>query len=338
MQLRAAIVGAGLMGRWHAHTIRKLGHDVVYVLDSDEQAARNLANTVGASFSTDLKETLCNAAIDVVHVCTPLEYHYQISEIALECSKHVVCEKPLARYPGEVKKLLDLAQRNRRQLCPVYQFVFQKGTAQVIQEIREEAVIPISVEFSIASAGAAGKSEVALNEAIVEILPHPFSILARLFPRYALDQVDWYTSSPVEGETLISAQMGLVIISIRISMKSRPTECGFLVRSESGNRSVDLYHGYSVKLSPRVSRFRKMINPIDQSLRILGISSSNLMGRLLNREFAYPGLSTLIDNLYTSLQSTNSHSGKDQATFSNSEIQSISGACSVISSSLTGKA
>jgi predicted dehydrogenase len=41
--IRAAIVGAGLMGRWHAHAAQRAGGHLVGIVDIDESAAVRLS-------------------------------------------------------------------------------------------------------------------------------------------------------------------------------------------------------------------------------------------------------------------------------------------------------
>ena len=47
--IRAGIVGAGLMGKWHAHSIRRIGGRVVAIADHNLQAAQRLAEQVNTA-------------------------------------------------------------------------------------------------------------------------------------------------------------------------------------------------------------------------------------------------------------------------------------------------
>jgi predicted dehydrogenase len=53
---------------------------------------------------------IADPRIDVVHVCSPNSFHYQMARDALGAGKHVLCEKPLTMRSGEAKELVDLAE------------------------------------------------------------------------------------------------------------------------------------------------------------------------------------------------------------------------------------
>ena len=96
-RLRAGIVGTGFMAHVHARAIRDAGHEVVAIAgssaDSSQRAAEEL--DVAKSFSS-WRELVQSDSVDVVHVCTPNEFHAEISIAAAESGKHVVCEKPIS--------------------------------------------------------------------------------------------------------------------------------------------------------------------------------------------------------------------------------------------------
>ena len=100
--MRAAIAGAGYIGRVHAIALRAIGVAVVAVGGGRTLEARR-------SSAKGLRTPICEALldgeeVDVLHVCTPNAHHARQALAALERGIHVVCEKPLAistgREPG----------------------------------------------------------------------------------------------------------------------------------------------------------------------------------------------------------------------------------------------
>ena len=116
-KLKAAVIGAGFMGRTHVENIRRLGFvDVVAVAAiSDDEAKRFAASTYIDWATSDVDAILADKSIDGVHICTPNALHYPIAMKALKAGKHVLSEKPLALSAGEAKKMLDLAEK--KSLC-----------------------------------------------------------------------------------------------------------------------------------------------------------------------------------------------------------------------------
>ena len=103
-ELRAAIVGAGLMGRWHADAIARAGGRVVAVVDTRIEQARKLAGD-GEGFRS-LDDLGSRMSLDVVHICTPLATHVELAEQALALGANVVVEKPLAADAESTAALL----------------------------------------------------------------------------------------------------------------------------------------------------------------------------------------------------------------------------------------
>ena len=95
--LRAGIVGAGLMGRWHAVGIEKAGQHLAAVADVDLAAAARLAaRHRGAQAFSEVEQMLAHSALEVLHLCAPLPTHHRLAELAIAAGLHLLIEKLLA--------------------------------------------------------------------------------------------------------------------------------------------------------------------------------------------------------------------------------------------------
>ena len=115
MNLRAAVVGVGFVGKAHIEALRRLGIPIQGVLGSSvtrtEAACRGLG--LGRAY-TSLEELVGDSSVDVVHVCTPNYLHFRETQAALQSGKHVMCEKPLAMNTQETGALVELAKEQGR--------------------------------------------------------------------------------------------------------------------------------------------------------------------------------------------------------------------------------
>ena len=115
--LRAAIVGAGLMGRWHAAYARRAGAQIAAIVDTDPAAATLLRRRhPSARVFSGLDECLSTEAPDVVHVCTPSALHATQAAAALRAGAHVVVEKPAADSADVARDLIEVAAAAGRQV------------------------------------------------------------------------------------------------------------------------------------------------------------------------------------------------------------------------------
>jgi hypothetical protein len=301
MQLTAAIIGAGLMGKWHAHSIRKAGVKISSIVEENSEAGLRLASKYNAQYLQDAGKLFEQKNCDVVHICTPLGTHFELASQALESGSHALVEKPLAPTEAETAQLAQRASECGKLICPVLQFPFQDGVAKLRSNLQNRNSAPLSVEFDIASAGGSNFPQSALNSLILEILPHPLSVLYALWPYHGDIRPDWNVTWPQEGELLALGNHAGIPILIRISLHARPTRCEMTVRHREGELRQDFFHGYSMIESGQVSRLNKIAGPFSHSGNMASAAAANLFRRALRRQWAYPGLDTLVRNFYTSI-------------------------------------
>lgn len=296
---RVAIIGAGLMGRWHARAIRRAGGRIAAVVDGNIDRARSLAS--GASASTSAEELLSGAmggkAIDVIHVCTPGETHYKFVHAALEAGAHVMVEKPVTESVSETKMLFDLAAAKGLYVCPVHQFPFQRGVARATKLL--SGLGPVhEIAFTICSSGGLGLDAEGLDATVNDILPHSFSVLRFLWPETALCPNDWAAFRSAPGNLHVAGPHGRAQMTVTISMHARPTCCELVIRCAKGTIAIDFFHGFASLERGGVSRLSKILRPFKRADGVYLAASLNLVRRAVAREPAYPGLLDLVQRFY----------------------------------------
>ena len=121
-RLRVAIVGAGMIGRAHAHALRAMREffqpvpaDVRLTVIADAAAA--LTSDAQARFefervASDWREVVDARDVDVAIVALPNHQHLEPVAALLAAGKHVLCEKPLAPNPTDARVLAEAARRS----------------------------------------------------------------------------------------------------------------------------------------------------------------------------------------------------------------------------------
>lgn len=111
MQLNAAIVGLGFVGRAHLEALRRLGISVQGVLGSSPERGKSARDSLGLPRAYEsLEELAGDASVQVAHLCTPNHLHFQEASQLLRAGKHVLCEKPLALDSRESAALVSLVK------------------------------------------------------------------------------------------------------------------------------------------------------------------------------------------------------------------------------------
>jgi predicted dehydrogenase len=110
-KIRAAVIGVGYLGRFHAQKYAKLpACELVAVVDGREEVRKAVAAEVSAQAVGDYRELL--GKVDAVSVVTPTPAHFEIADAFLAAGAHVLVEKPITETPAQAKALIAAAEKH----------------------------------------------------------------------------------------------------------------------------------------------------------------------------------------------------------------------------------
>ena len=117
------IVGAGNIGAFfdnpasrdvltHAHAFTKVkGFELLGFFDVDYEKAKEAAIIWGTRVFNDIDEVFNNNDVDIVSICVPDEYHFEIAKKVLDyMPKLLFLEKPLSRTIDEAEQIVSLCK------------------------------------------------------------------------------------------------------------------------------------------------------------------------------------------------------------------------------------
>lgn len=108
--IRAAFIGAGMMGRAHSVAARAAGADLVAVAASSASRSAEAARELGVGEGDTVDRIVVRDDVDVVHVLSPNALHRAQAGAALAAGRHVICEKPLATTSEDARALVGAAE------------------------------------------------------------------------------------------------------------------------------------------------------------------------------------------------------------------------------------
>ena len=294
----AAIMGAGLMGQWHARAAVRAGGRIALVIDDNPTRRAALARNYAGCDEADTGDVLSADRIDVLHVCTPDSDHAAAAGYALSRGIHVIVEKPMAATAGETGQVLAIADSSGRLACPVHQFVFQRGFESAMAELpRLGTVLHVDMEMCTAGADVTGLRD----DLVGSILCHSLSVALRCMSA-SVATIAWRVDQPLEGELRATGASGATSISILISTHGRPTRNSARLICSEGTIFCDFFHGFSIVEDVAVSRAAKIMQPFRESSATFFAAAGNLARRALLHEPAFPGLNELVARFYDSVK------------------------------------
>ena len=82
--------------------------------------------------TTNADELFSDPDIDIIDLCVPNMYHAPLAIAALEAGKHVICEKPLAPTPEDIKQMIAARDKSGKLLMTAQHFRFE-GVSQAMK-------------------------------------------------------------------------------------------------------------------------------------------------------------------------------------------------------------
>jgi D-xylose 1-dehydrogenase (NADP+, D-xylono-1,5-lactone-forming) len=122
-----------------AHASTKV--DLIAVASREQSKADAYAREWGIERAYGSYDALLDDPdIEAVYISLPNTMHCEWSIRALEAGKHVLCEKPLSRHPGDVEQAFDAAERAERLLSEAFMYRHNPQTMRLAELVREGAI------------------------------------------------------------------------------------------------------------------------------------------------------------------------------------------------------
>jgi predicted dehydrogenase len=140
--LRVAVVGVGGIARTHMPGWQASPHaEVVAGADINPRVLQAWGAEHGvARLAERIEDVLHDPDIDIIDVCVPNMHHAPIAIAALEAGKHVICEKPLAPTPGEIRRMIAARDASGKLLMTAQHFRFAGVSQAMKHEINTGAL------------------------------------------------------------------------------------------------------------------------------------------------------------------------------------------------------
>lgn len=136
-KLKVGFIGIGSIANFHVPGWNDSPYtEIVAAMDLNPALFPEWQKKYGVSeFFTDPAEIINNPEIDIVDICTPNMVHASLAIAALKAGKHVICEKPLAPTPEEIRQLITARDEAGKLLMTAQHFRFSGPSMAIKAEI-----------------------------------------------------------------------------------------------------------------------------------------------------------------------------------------------------------
>lgn len=132
--LKVGVIGVGGIAGSHFPGWKESPHaEMAAFADVDAKTLIRVSDAQGIELRyEDPMDLIANPDIDIVDICTPNMYHTPLAVAAMNAGKHVICEKPLAPAPGDIKKMIAARDKSGKLLMTAQHFRFG-GNAKALK-------------------------------------------------------------------------------------------------------------------------------------------------------------------------------------------------------------
>lgn len=174
-RLRAAVIGVGYLGRFHAQKYialsKELPVDLVGVCDINFDQSQRVAAELGVTAFQNPADLI--GKVDLVSIATVTSSHFEVADLFLSRGIHCNVEKPLSVTVAESEALLNLSKKQNLILCVGHSERFNPAYIKAKQLIPHPYVVELSRHAPYKSRGA----DVSV---IHDLMIHDFDLLESL--------------------------------------------------------------------------------------------------------------------------------------------------------------
>lgn len=138
-QVKAAVIGAGLMGANHARVYAEMeGVALVAIADPDDAACRKIANSYRPTVYADPCQLLDREQPDLVSIAVPTRLHREVALEAMSRGVHVLVEKPLTSTVEEGQEIIVAAEKYGVKLSVGHVERFNPAIREIKRRLRNQ--------------------------------------------------------------------------------------------------------------------------------------------------------------------------------------------------------
>ncbi|KAG2195706.1 hypothetical protein INT47_012927 [Mucor saturninus] len=184
MSLRWGIIGTGNIAHTFARALAVAKKGTLVAVGS---RSLETAQAFGQEFGVKLcfgsyTELLSCDQVDIVYLCTPHPYHYELALTTVQYRKHMLIEKPMAMTHAQVQHILDAAKEQGLFVMEAYMYRCHPQTLKLVDLIQSGAIGKVKfirANFSFDGRSLGPSSRLWRNElgggAILDIGGYPMS-------------------------------------------------------------------------------------------------------------------------------------------------------------------
>lgn len=329
--MRVGIIGCGKVADQHAAQIGRIPDvRIVAVCDSEPIMAQQLCERFGVGrYFTNIEHLFGSVKLDVVHITTPPQSHFEIGRASLEAGCSVYVEKPFTLNTAEAEELIRIANRKGLKITAGHNAQFSHAMVRMRELVNDGYLGGKAVHLESIycyNLGDKGYANAFLGDGehwirtlpgslLQNIMSHGISKIAEfLIGDSPLVIAHGFTSPFLKsiGQSKIVDEVRVIIRDeesttayFTFSSQIRPTLHQFRLHGARNSVIVDDDHQVLIKMTGREYRsyVRYFLPPLGYAKQYVENVGRNVM-KFIARDFHAPfdaGLKTLIESFYESV-------------------------------------
>lgn len=138
-KVRIGLIGTGFARKVQIPAFLKCAEaEIVSIASGHAENAQKTAQEFNiAHFTGDWRETVKRGEVDLICITTPPDTHREMTLFAIDCGKHVLCEKPMAMNAEEAREMTEKATEKGVLALIDHELRFQNGRQKARQMLRD---------------------------------------------------------------------------------------------------------------------------------------------------------------------------------------------------------